>query len=156
MNEDFPVLYPEENPRDGCLGVMVFAVGFIAMLIVCMIMGGCARTVYVPQESVKYDSIYLTKVQRDSVYLKELVNVYTKADTVYKERYVTKYKERLNTDTLYIERTDTVRIPIPVGRELSKTERNMITLGKMSLGVYVGLLLAAVLWLIARRLRKMP
>lgn len=153
MNDDYPYIYPEETPQDGCLGTMLFAAGFLVMLLVCALLGSCSKTVYVPQESVKYDSIYLTKVQRDSVCLKEFVNVYQKADTVYKERYVTKYKERLNTDTLYIERADTMRIPVPVERQLSKSERTLISLGKVSLGVYAGLILAAVLYFIWRRYR---
>lgn len=151
MNDEYPTIYPEETPQDGCLGTMLFAAGFLIMLLMCALLGSCSRVVYVPQESVRHDSIYLTKVQRDSVYLKEFVNVWQKADTVYRDRLITKYRERLNTDTLYVERTDTVRIPVPVERQLGKGERTLISLGKISLGVYAGLILAAVLYFIWRR-----
>lgn len=58
----------------------------------------------------------------DSVYIKE----YTKGDTVYRDRW---HRTILNdtirsTDTLFITKNDTIRVPVEVGKKSSWWERN--------------------------------
>ena len=114
-----------------------------ALIIVCafllLMLSGCRSIQYVPVETIKHDSIYLSTVQHDSVYLKEYINVYQKADTVYKERIITKYKEKLLTDTIYINKVDSVyqeRI-VEVEKKLSSWQKSMMGLGRIFLGMII-------------------
>ena len=133
--------------RKGCLGIVLMTIA-AALLIMCC---SCTRTVYVPQTSVQKDSIYLTQYKRDSIYLHDSVFVHMKSDTLLIEKWHTKYVEKVNTDTLYIEKSDTLRIPYPVEKELSFWQRNFMSIGKVSLGIWSGILIA--IYIIIRRRR---
>ena len=133
--------------RKGCLGIVLMTIA-AALLIMCC---SCTRTVYVPQTSVQKDSIYLTQYKRDSIYLHDSVFIRMKSDTLLIEKWHTKYVEKVNTDTLYIEKSDTLRIPYPVEKELSFWQRNFMSIGKVSLGIWSGILIA--IYIIIRRRR---
>lgn len=107
----------------------MFTIIIIGVVVAVLLgMCSCTRTVYVPQTSVQRDSIYLTQYKRDSIYLHDSVFIRMKSDTLVVEKWHTKYIEKVNTDTLYIEKTDTLRIPYPVEKELSKWESFKIVL----------------------------
>ena len=113
----------------------------------------CTRTVYVPQTSIQRDSIYLTQYKRDSIYLHDSVFIRMQSDTLYIEKWHTKYIEKVNTDTLYIERTDTLKVPYPVEKPLTYWQRNFMSIGKVSLGILSGILIAILVYIIIRKRR---
>lgn len=113
-------------------------VGLLTLLCIELLCS-CTRTVYVPQTTVKTDSVYITNYQKDSVYLRDSVFIHSKADTLLIEKWHTKYVERLSTDTLYIYRADTIREEYPVERQMTRSERMFQSLGKMSLGMVLTL-----------------
>lgn len=115
----------------------MFAI-IILGIIVAVILGmctSCTRTVYVPQTTIQRDSIYITQYKRDSIYMHDSIFQWLKADTMYIEKWHTKYIERLSTDTLYIEKADTLRIPYPVEKKLSTMQKVWIKLGKLFSGL---------------------
>ncbi|MDO4185154.1 MAG: hypothetical protein Q4D30_01500 [Bacteroidales bacterium] len=111
----------------------------------------CTRTVYVPQTSVQRDSIYITQYKRDSIYMHDSIFQFLKADTMYIERWHKEYIERKIHDTLYIERADTLRLPYPVEKPLTYWQKSYISIGKVSLGVWAGLLIAILVYFIIKR-----
>lgn len=96
----------------------------------------CRTVQYVPVETVRTDSLYFNKVTTDSVYVKDSVLI-VKGDTVteYRWRYVYKYKDR--TDTVYVSRTDSVQVPYPVEKELSRWQRFKMDIGGYALAAVV-------------------
>lgn len=137
-------------------GMMLLA--FIASLAICGVIGmltSCKSVKYIPvpeyhtEYKVKTDSF----VKRDSVWVKDSVWLWMQGDTVYKEHWHTKYKDRYvyrnMADT--VMQTDSVRVPYPVERELSRWEET-----KMNLFIPIALLcvvfFVTLLWLIKRRL----
>ena len=94
---------------------------FLVLLLMSAICS-CTSTKYVPIESVKHDSVYLNKIVKDSVYIKDSVLI-VKGDTIteYRYKYIYQYKDK--TDTLYITKTDTIRVPYPVERPLTRWEQ---------------------------------
>ena len=131
----------------------MFAI-IILGIIVAVILGmctSCTRTVYVPQTSIQRDSIYLTQYKRDSIYMHDSVYIHLKSDTLYIEKWHTKYIEKANTDTLYIERSDTIRIPYPVEKPLTFWQRNFMSIGKVSFGIWGGILIAILIYIIRKR-----
>jgi len=113
---------------------MVMAVAFLALL-----MCSCKTIEYVPvvEHEVHHDSIYFTKVQRDSVWLHDSIAVKEKGDTVLIEKWHTKYREKEVHDTTYVAKTDSVPVPYEVIKEvpakLSKTQKGLMTLGILTL-----------------------
>lgn len=86
----------------------------------CLVLSAAScRTIQTVEVPVPvHDTTYLTKTERDSVFVEHSTTYYVKGDTVYNTKTVTKYVERLKTDTLrvYVEK------PI----EIVKTETKIV------------------------------
>ena len=118
------------------------------MLLFLLLLCGC-RTEYVPIESVRYDSVMIEKLMRDSVFVRDSVYLKETGDTIYKykDRFVYVYKNRV--DTFYAERVREIEIPVPVERELSWWERVKLKYAEWMFGVFFVLVIiyAARKWL---------
>lgn len=140
-----------ETKRNGCLGVLLWMLIILLAGFVLIGLGACRSVRYIPVESVHHDSVVTILYQRDSVYQHDSVYIKEKADTVLIERWHTRWRDRVSHDTLYMSKTDTIRVPVPVERKLSKAERTYITIGKWSVGAVAGLVLAAICFIFFRR-----
>jgi hypothetical protein len=111
----------------------------LALVALVLLLCGCKSIEYVPvvQKETHTDSIYLTKVQRDSIWLHDSIRVEAINDTVRVDRWHTKYVERLLHDTLYLSKRDSIPVPYEVVKEVpakvSKMERAFMWLGILSL-----------------------
>lgn len=94
----------------------------LAVLIVISLLCGCKTVRYVPVETVRTDSVYVDRWQRDSVYLRDSVwvNRWTVGDTVYQDKVVYKwrYRDRWRRDTVAVTKRDSVQVPVPVEKPL--------------------------------------
>lgn len=93
------------------------------ILMICLHLCGCKQIEYVTVEKVRTDTTYVTKWQRDSVWLHDSVLVREKGDTVMVEKWHTKYVETVRIDTTYLATHDTIPQPYPVIKEVP-TELN--------------------------------
>ena len=122
------------------------------LLFLCLC--GC-RTEYVPVESVRYDSLMIEKLMRDSVFVRDSVYLQEKGDTVfkYKDRFVYVYKNRV--DTFFAEKIREIEVPVPVERKLTWWERVKLNYAEWVIAVLVAIALVYALrqWL-ARKIRK--
>ena len=102
---------------------------------------GCKSVQYVPVETVRTDSVYVDHYLRDSIYQRDsvFINRWTAGDTVYQDKVVWKYvyRDKVKYDTVAILRSDTVRVPFPVDRELSKWEQIRLDVGGWAIGVVI-------------------
>lgn len=117
----------------------------IATLVIIALMGlllsSCRATKVVTVERVRTDTTYITKQQRDSIFLRDSIYLHewTKADTVYllQEKYHTKYIEKITHDTIYQSRVDSIPVPYEVikevPRKLSVLQKSLITAGILSI-----------------------
>lgn len=128
----------------------IIILGVIVAVIVAMCTS-CTRTVYVPQTTIQRDSIYITQYKRDSIYMHDSIFQWLKADTMYIEKWHTKYIEKLSTDTLYIEKNDTIREAYPVEKPLTWAQRTWINVGKAGAALFGGTALALLAYFLARR-----
>lgn len=110
---------------------------FMCIIVLTSVIWSCRSVKYVPVETVKYDSIYINKVQVDSVYHRDSIYVVDKGDTVflYKYRYIYKYKDR--TDTLYVTNTDSIQVPYPVEKELTKWQQFRMDFGGWAIAAVI-------------------
>lgn len=124
------------------------------ILLFLLLLCGC-RTEYVPIESVRYDSVMIEKLMRDSVYVRDSVYLKEKGDTIYKykDRFVYVYKNSV--DTFFVEKIREKEIPVPVERKLTWWERMKLEYAETVIGVIVAMALIYALrkWL-ARRKQK--
>ena len=105
----------------------------IIILLACLSFCGCTKTEYVTVEKIRTDTTYITKHQRDSIWLHDSVMVSDKGDTIKIEKWHTKYVSKEVHDTLYLATHDTIPQPYPVTqyveKPLSTTERVLIIIG---------------------------
>ena len=93
----------------------------IAVLMLLVMSCTTQRIVEVPVERVRTDSVYLTKLQRDTLVERDSVVMQIVGDTVYRThvRYI--YKTRLLRDTVLKQRVDTVTKVVTVEKERKRT-----------------------------------
>lgn len=125
----------KEKAYQGCGLALVWLVLLLVGWLIC----SCKSVEYVPvvQKETHTDSIYLTKVQKDSIWLHDSIRIEARNDTVRVDRWHTKYVERLLHDTLYLSKRDTIPVPyevkVEVPAKVSKMERAFMWLGILSL-----------------------
>ena len=132
-----PNIDPEDAMKSGCFVLLFYIVAFIIGIALCALFGSCTTTEYVTVEKVKHDTTYVSKLQRDSIWLHDSIYVkeWMKGDTVYRDvdRWHTKYIEKQVHDTLYQATHDTIPQPYPVIKEvekqLSKRQKMVFTIG---------------------------
>ena len=124
------------------------------MLLLLLFLCGC-RTEYIPLDVVRYDSVMIEKLMRDSVFVRDSVYLKEKGDTIYKykDRFVYVYKNRV--DTFFVEKIREIEVPVPVERKLTWWERVKLNYAEWVIGVIVSIALVYALrqWL-ARKIRK--
>jgi hypothetical protein len=125
---------------------------YLTISIMCSIWLCSCRTKYVPVESVRTEIEYRDRWQRDSIHVHDSTFIYIKGDTVFRDRWHMEYKDRTLRDTTYIERTDSVQVPYPVERKLTKWQSVKQEIGGIAIGVIVALSFVIV-WLM-RKSRK--
>ena len=105
----------------------------IFLLFSAIILVGCTTTKYVPVENVKVDSIYVAKIERDSIFERDSVFVAVKADTVFFSRVQYRYRDRIVHDTISVQRSDTIMKVIEVEKSLSYWQQKKIQVAEVIL-----------------------
>jgi hypothetical protein len=123
---------------------------FVLTLIVLTIFVNCSPKI-VPVTDVRVDSVYIAQYQRDTIYERDSVLVYTLADTIYKEKYRYVYRDRFVTDTLWRERGDTINTIVEVEKRLSRIEEWQMDIGR---GVMWAVPIILCLYLLYRKILK--
>ena len=97
------------------------------LLFLAVIILTCCKTTerveYVPVETVKTEYKDRIVETYDSVHITDSVYVAVKGDTTLVYKYRDRWKLKLVHDTAYVNRTDSIRIPYPVEKKLSKWEQ---------------------------------
>ena len=112
---------------------------WMVILFVLALLASCKQVEYVTVEKVLTDTTYITKWQRDSIWLHDSIHVKEKGDTVLVEKWHTKYVESIKHDTTYVATHDTIPDPFPVETirevpaELSWWQRLRLWIGNIGL-----------------------
>jgi hypothetical protein len=137
----------DEKDFNMALGkVIKWLVVWMVVLFVLALLSSCKQVEYVTVEKVRTDTTYITKWQRDSIWLHDSIHVKEKGDTVLVEKWHTKYVESIKHDTTYIATHDTIPDPFPVETirevpaELSWWQRLRIWIGNIGLLAILGVI----------------
>ena len=124
----------------------------IVCLLLLMVAVGCTKTDYITIPEYHTDTTYITQHQYDSIYLHDSTYIKEKGDSVWVEKWHTKYVVKEKTDTLYKVQIDSVPKPYPVVKEvpadLTWWQTTRIYIADILLWV---LLIGGVLWFIKKR-----
>ena len=134
-----------ENPaKNRLLARLIAFILFLFLLSSCKTTSN--TTAIVPVHSATHDTILLSKVKYDSIYIDRWQRIERKADTVFYDRVKTEFRYRLLRDTVYKTRTDTVPVvkQVPVVKKERYTPpftKFLACLGIIALGASVIVLL---------------
>ena len=109
--------HPESETVFSKLLFLFFLVLLLLLLSSCKTTSN--TTDIVPVHSATHDTLWLSKVKYDSVYIDRWQRIEHKADTVFCDRTKTEFRYRLLRDTVYKTRTDTIPVvkQVPVIRK---------------------------------------
>ena len=107
----------------------------LIILLMSAICSGCKTVKYYPMETVRHDTVYVNQQRIDSILVKDSVHITEKGDTVteFRLKYIYKYRDRV--DTIYRSKTDTVSVPYPVEKELTKWQSVKVDYGGWAIGI---------------------
>ncbi len=134
-----------------------FASASVMFLLFCLlcVMCGCKTTEYVPVETVRTE--YRDRVNTEHV-VDSVMNdkfVYINGDTVFIYQDRIKWRTEVKHDSVYINKTDTIRVPYPVERKLSRWEQAKMDFGGIAFGgIVVAIIIIAILAWIAKKRKK--
>ena len=97
----------------------------------------CRNIKYVPVETVKTEYKTRDSIRFDSIYEHDSIFLFVKGDTVYKEKYRYKYRYLTINKTDTVMLTDSVQIPYPVEKQLTRWQQMKIELGSWAVGVII-------------------
>ena len=97
----------------------------------------CRNIKYVPVETVKTEYKTRDSIRFDSMYEHDSIFLFVKGDTVYKEKYRYKYRYLTINKTDTVMLTDSVQIPYPVEKQLTRWQQMKIELGGWAVGVII-------------------
>ena len=136
--------YDDSDRQRALKRVIKYLIIWLVILMLLAWLTSCTTTKYVEVEKVRTDTTYITKWQRDSVWLHDSIHVKERGDTVLVEKWHTKYVEKQVHDTTYVATHDTIPDPFPVETikvvpaELSWWQRLRLWIGNIGLVVILG------------------
>ena len=142
-----------ENPaKNRLLARLIAFILFLFLLLLSSCKTTSNTTAIVPVHSATHDTILLSKVKYDSVYIDRWQRIERKADTVFYDRVKIEFRYRLLRDTVYKTRTDTIPVvkQVPVVKKERYTPpftKFLACLGIIALG-------ASVIVLLGKKLRS--
>ena len=105
---------------------------YIIILLILAVCFTSCRTQYIPVESVRTE--YKT---RDSTYQRDSIYTLVKGDTVYQHRYKYLYRYLTTNRTDTILKSDSIRVPYPVEKQLTRWQILRMELGGWAFGIII-------------------
>lgn len=98
-------------------------------IILLLLLPGCRSIEYYPLETVRSDTIYVNRLSVDTVLVRDSIRIMERGDTVteFRYKYVYRYKDRV--DTLYLSRADSIQVPYPVEKQLTRWQTVKVNYG---------------------------
>jgi hypothetical protein len=118
----------------------------ITLIFLATMLYSCKSIQYVPVETMKRDTTYLSQTKIDSIYHRDSIYVEHKGDTVYLSKYKYLYKYIEKYDTLWREKVDTIQVAYPVEAQLTKWQKIKINIGEY----LITAIALVIIWLCAK------
>lgn len=124
----------------------------LLLIAVAALLCSC-KTQYVPVESVRTETQYIDRMQRNSIFVQDSVFIKEKNDTIYLTKWRVEYREALRIDTFNIVKVDSINTIVEVEKKLTKWQKAKMNIG---IGVLyaVPILITVGLYILYRKLKK--
>lgn len=142
-----------KDPEQG-LGYMSLFVATMLILLALSVCYGCTKKVYIPVETHHYhtDSVRVAVERVDTMFQHDSVYVERNGDTTLIVRWRDRYKVREVHDTIAREvvKVDSIAVPYPVEKPLSKWQQAKMDFGGIAFGGCIALLAFVIIWLVKK------
>ena len=126
---------------------------YITMFLMSGIWFTSCRIQYVPVETVRTEYKTRDSIRIDSIYQQDSVYVLVKGDTVYQYKYKHLYKYQYLNRTDTVTKIDSVQVPYPVEKKLTKWQSLKMELGGWAFGLVIAFILI-IIWRIGYRYKN--
>lgn len=131
---------------------------FVVIMTICIgiitCCSSCSSSRPVVLERTLHDTVHISNLRIDSVYLHDSVYFETivKGDTVYRTKEITRWRDRLSVkhDTIYAVRENKIDIPVPVERKLPLWKQLAAPLYPIVFVIIIGII--SMIWLYHRKI----
>jgi len=123
----------------------------LLMLAICFV---SCRTQYIPVETVRTEYKTRDSIRVDSIYYQDSIYVLIKGDTVYQYKYKYLYKYQFLNRTDTVIKVDSVQVPYPVEKQLTRWQAMKMELGGWVFGIIIVFALIIAGWLVYRLRKK--
>ena len=136
-----------------------FILGLIAAAFVAVVLSGCRSIRYVTVPEYHYETITKTDTftQKDSIFCHDSVFMFRNGDTITisKIKYVYKdrWRDRVRIDSIL--KVDSVRVPYPVEKQLTKWQKMKMDFGGITFGGVLALIALCIGLIILKRRRPL-
>ena len=113
----------------------------LLMLAICFV---SCQTQYIPVESVRTEYKTRDSIRYDSIYQRDSIYTLIKGDTVYQYRYKYLYRYLTTNRTDTILKNDSIRVPYPVEKKLSRWQSIKMELGGWAFGIVIVFILVII------------
>ena len=110
---------------------------YIIILLILAICFVSCRTQYIPVESVRTEYKTRDSIRFDRIYQRDSVYMLVKGDTIYQYRYKYLYRYLTTNRTDTILKHDSIPIPYPVEKQLSRWQTIKMELGGWAFGIII-------------------
>ena len=117
---------------------------YIIILLILAICFVSCRTQYIPVESVHTEYKTRDSIRFDSIYQRDSVYMLVKGDTIYQYRYKYLYRYLTTNRTDTILKHDSIPIPYPVEKQLSRWQTIKMELGGWAFGLVIAFILMVI------------
>ena len=127
---------------------------YIIMLLTLATCFISCRTQYIPVETVRTEYKTRDSIRVDSIYYQDSIYVLIKGDTVYQYKYKYLYKYQFLNRTDTVIKVDSVQVPYPVEKQLTRWQAMKMELGGWVFGIIIVFALIIAGWLVYRWRKK--
>ena len=110
---------------------------YIIILLILAVCFTSCRTQYIPVESVRTEYKTRDSTRYDSIYQRDSIYTLVKGDTVYQHRYKYLYRYLTTNRTDTILKSDSIRVPYPVEKQLTRWQILRMELGGWAFGIII-------------------
>lgn len=145
------VQHTQKDPRNPLKFAWQMVLLMASLIALCAFLSGCRSVRYVPVETIRTDSVYISKVKVDSFIQRDSVNTFIKGDTItiYKERWRERYA--IIHDTIISARIDSIPYPVEVVKEKNLSFSERLKIRSFPLLFVAVVLLGLFAWIKTRR-----
>lgn len=127
------------------------ALPWILVIFILLCLAACRSIEYVPVETIRIEYKTRDSIRYDSIYKHDSIFYQVKGDSIYK------YVKQMEYRYIFINRrdtvlkTDSIQVPYPVEKELSRWQAMKIELGGWAFGIIIAFALIVCIWIVIKK-----